>query len=145
MAIVDIHLIYDAISDNRMVSIHVQLIITGQVYDYLLTLDLEIQWIWKSRWSIVRVLYHLVRFLPFISLFVILFIGIPGLGTEKCSKLHRIYGYITVANLTLSEGLLTLRTWAVCGRSRSMTVLLTVLYVSFTIPSIVNIVLLYND
>ncbi|PFH45091.1 hypothetical protein AMATHDRAFT_163085, partial [Amanita thiersii Skay4041] len=43
------------------------------VFDYLLTLDLEIQWIWKSRWSVVRVLYHLLRFFPFFSLSVILF------------------------------------------------------------------------
>ncbi|PFH45090.1 hypothetical protein AMATHDRAFT_200831 [Amanita thiersii Skay4041] len=52
---------------------------------------------------------------------------------------------MTVINLALSEALLTLRTWAVCGRGRFMTIFLTVLYTSFIIPSVVNMGLLYDN
>ncbi|KAF8237564.1 hypothetical protein L208DRAFT_1388938 [Tricholoma matsutake] len=37
-------------------------------YDIILTSDLEINYIWGSHWSIVKVLYFVVRYYAFISL-----------------------------------------------------------------------------
>ncbi|PFH47954.1 hypothetical protein AMATHDRAFT_150896, partial [Amanita thiersii Skay4041] len=43
-------------------------------FDYLLTLDLEIKYVWKSRWSIIKFLYLVMRYMPFLSVIVISFV-----------------------------------------------------------------------
>ncbi|KAF5313612.1 hypothetical protein D9611_010224 [Ephemerocybe angulata] len=37
------------------------------LYDHLTTLDLEIELIWKKKWSLIQVLYLINRYLPDIS------------------------------------------------------------------------------
>lgn len=37
------------------------------VWDYLLTVDLEVQHVWKSQWSVIKVVFLLQRYLPFID------------------------------------------------------------------------------
>ncbi|KAF8987009.1 hypothetical protein BDQ17DRAFT_1258996, partial [Cyathus striatus] len=37
------------------------------VYDYLLTFDLEVNFIWNALWSTLKVLYMLTQYLPFLD------------------------------------------------------------------------------
>lgn len=37
------------------------------VWDYILTFGLEVQYIWKSRWTVVKVVYLIQRYLPFVD------------------------------------------------------------------------------
>lgn len=47
--------------------------VVQQVLDYLLTFDLEISLIWKSNWSIMKVLFLLARYMPFADLILIFY------------------------------------------------------------------------
>ena len=37
------------------------------VYDYLLTLEMEIELVWKSKWNWIKFVYLFQRYLPFID------------------------------------------------------------------------------
>lgn len=37
------------------------------VYDYFLTLGMEVEFVWSSRWGFMKVLYLLQRYLPFLD------------------------------------------------------------------------------
>jgi len=43
------------------------------VYDYMLTLDSELLLIWSSRWNLVKALFLLVRYMPFIDMVLLIF------------------------------------------------------------------------
>ncbi|KAF9000879.1 hypothetical protein BDQ17DRAFT_1245046, partial [Cyathus striatus] len=43
------------------------------IYEYIITLDSEIKFIWGSHWGIVRILYMLTRYLPFTDTSLIMF------------------------------------------------------------------------
>jgi len=38
------------------------------VYDYMFTLDSELLLIWSSRWNLVKALFLLIRYMPFIDM-----------------------------------------------------------------------------
>lgn len=43
------------------------------IYDYLLTVNLEIELVWRSRWTATKCLYFIQRYLPFVgSVFLVL-------------------------------------------------------------------------
>ncbi|KAF8726106.1 hypothetical protein AX14_008059 [Amanita brunnescens Koide BX004] len=86
------------------------------VYDYLLTLDLEVAYVWGSKWSFVKVLYLLVRYMPFVSMSVVFMLDVPGSSVEDCVSIMRVYATMLVFDAGLGEIILTLRTWAICGR-----------------------------
>lgn len=37
------------------------------VYDYLLTLEMEIELVWRSKWNWIKYLYLFQRYLPFVD------------------------------------------------------------------------------
>ncbi|KAG9089019.1 hypothetical protein FS749_001678 [Ceratobasidium sp. UAMH 11750] len=57
--------------------------ITIIIYDTILTYDREVQLIWRSRWSLVRVLFTFTRyFTPCVMLLNMTFIFIPTLPAK---------------------------------------------------------------
>ena len=62
-------------------------------YDYLLTISAEYEHIWMKKWSVVKILYLVVRFPSLLRMhlsrrFVRLFV-------DKCSRLHPQNRYLT--------------------------------------------------
>jgi hypothetical protein len=45
------------------------------VYDYSLTLSMEIDLIWSSRWNVIKVAFLLQRYLPFLDAILLSVIG----------------------------------------------------------------------
>ena len=52
---------------TRTVSFRAVILISSKAYDYCLTFSQELLFVWTSRWSLVRVLYVLNRYMPFID------------------------------------------------------------------------------
>ncbi|KAJ3501359.1 hypothetical protein NLJ89_g9372 [Agrocybe chaxingu] len=77
------------------------------LWDYLLTLGMEVEHIWASKWTIVKVLFLIQRYIPFID--------IMGLGMYT---------------------VLCLRVWVVWNRKKSMAFLLAILFAGSWIPAI---------
>lgn len=56
-----------------------------KTYEYSITLASEISLIWKSSWTIPKVLFILTRYLPFVSLMIILLRrALPSLSIDAC-------------------------------------------------------------
>ncbi|KAG2014256.1 hypothetical protein CC2G_011091 [Coprinopsis cinerea AmutBmut pab1-1] len=96
------------------------------VYDYLLTFDLEIEFVWKSRWNAVKVLFLLTRYLPFLELLPLInYVFMDGEWWYQCETTYRAIGWMQVIGVICAEVLLSIRIWAVWDRSRRVGIFLT--------------------
>ncbi|PFH47453.1 hypothetical protein AMATHDRAFT_67702 [Amanita thiersii Skay4041] len=102
-------------------------------FDYLLTLSLEIKYVWFSRWSIIKVLYFVMRYVPFFTMACVVLLDIPGRSPEACKKLMETCCYGVLIAVFAAEAILTLRIWAIYLRNCKMAVLLLVVYFGMTI------------
>ncbi|KAG2017622.1 hypothetical protein CC2G_007119 [Coprinopsis cinerea AmutBmut pab1-1] len=85
-------------------------------YDYLLTLHLEVQLIWQSRWCSVKVLYLLTRYLPFLDLTMLLiYLNVFGASAEACKPIYRFMTLWGITGFAIAEALLTIRIWPLWG------------------------------
>ena len=46
--------------------------ITLLIYDYILTLPMEVSLIWRAKWTVMKVLYVIQRYLPFEDTVIVL-------------------------------------------------------------------------
>lgn len=92
------------------------------VYDYFLTLDLEIEHIWKSRWSIGKVLFLINRYytLTFDLIFYINGQFNPHLSDAFCLRWWRWGGGSGVFTFALAQMILQLRLYALYGKSKKL-------------------------
>ncbi|KAF9448153.1 hypothetical protein P691DRAFT_775626 [Macrolepiota fuliginosa MF-IS2] len=97
--------------------------VTIMIFDWMLTFNMETSLIWKSKWNTTKVLYLITRYLPFITLPVLLYHEFPGVALSKsaCKQLHDYGAYAFVVGACFSEMLLTIRTWAIWGKGRGLT------------------------
>ncbi|KAF8995942.1 hypothetical protein BDQ17DRAFT_1330286 [Cyathus striatus] len=67
------------------------------VYEYLLTFYLEVNFVWKRNWNVVKILFLITRYLPFIAATTSLTIQfLPHTSAVKCKML-----YTTIACLSI--------------------------------------------
>ncbi|PFH49733.1 hypothetical protein AMATHDRAFT_147036, partial [Amanita thiersii Skay4041] len=112
------------------------------IYDYLLTLHLEVKLIWRSKWTVVRLLYHVVRFIPFVSIILILSMGLE-VSMELCeSTLSLGASFSEVAFVRMLAVILTLRIWAIWDRNRYLGYALPAFFISLWAFATVNMCLL---
>ncbi|THU84632.1 hypothetical protein K435DRAFT_806540 [Dendrothele bispora CBS 962.96] len=97
------------------------------VYDFLISLDAEIQLVWKAPWKFGKLLYFLTRYLPFVGAIVTIHFCFSvnrsrsaALGTCKA-----------LSEATASEVILSLRVWALWENSWKVACLLAI---GFLIP-----------
>lgn len=55
------------VASARVVTSFDVLGVTIFVYDYFLTLGMEVEFVWSSKWGFMKVLYLLQRYLPFLD------------------------------------------------------------------------------
>ncbi|PFH49848.1 hypothetical protein AMATHDRAFT_62381 [Amanita thiersii Skay4041] len=108
-------------------------------FDYLLTLSLEVEYVWKARCNYINVLYIIMRYLPFLSMISIIFVDTPGRTPGTCLTISFVYSFSVVFGICVSEAILTLRIWAIYSRSRTMGVILLVFFLGTSITLLVNI------
>ncbi|KIJ97930.1 hypothetical protein K443DRAFT_9514 [Laccaria amethystina LaAM-08-1] len=76
------------------------------VYDYLLTLGMEFEFVWSSPWGFVKVLYIVQRYLPFCDA---IFLCLPhqfaiNIDPDSCQIVETIRGWLMIFGFLLSEG-----------------------------------------
>ncbi|KAJ3510021.1 hypothetical protein NLJ89_g4907 [Agrocybe chaxingu] len=86
------------------------------VWDYFLTLGMEVNYVWPGPWTPIKVIFFVQRYLPF---FDTVWMGV-----------HQAVGM----NVNTATLILTFRVWAVWNRSKPMTFILLLLYAGFWIP-----------
>ncbi|KAF8980776.1 hypothetical protein BDQ17DRAFT_1513650, partial [Cyathus striatus] len=103
------------------------------VYDYLLTFEHEVNLVWNAPWSILNVTYIFARYLPFIM------IGMIGISSPFLILLSKDFPNLLKVYLSekgslligvgAAEAVVTIRTWAVCGRRRWLGIVLSFYFI----------------
>ncbi|KAF9267108.1 hypothetical protein L218DRAFT_985157 [Marasmius fiardii PR-910] len=109
------------------------------VYDYLLTVHLEVKYIWLSSFNWVTIVYLLQRYLPFADTLGLFLYGIfsPTISAQKCTLINYSGHWLHIVGFTLSESVLSARAYAACKirfGSKRLLAFLTVLAVVFGVP-----------
>ncbi|TFK20546.1 hypothetical protein FA15DRAFT_673391 [Coprinopsis marcescibilis] len=95
--------------------------------EYLDTFRLEVELIWPAKWGLVKLLYVLDRFLPFV---ILPFVGFYNITANPSSDFCRILFAIPcmgiIACIFIAEAILYLRVFALSGRSRTILVVILI-------------------
>ncbi|KAJ7507383.1 hypothetical protein B0H11DRAFT_1971517 [Mycena galericulata] len=112
--------------------------ITILLFDYSVTMDLEMSLMWSSKWSLSKFLFFLSRYSPLFDVPVLLYYSMmPNLSFELCSQLHAAASWGTIFGIAVAEAILILRTYALSGRKRSVLIFFTTVWTIAILSSIV--------
>ncbi|KAF9035746.1 hypothetical protein BDZ89DRAFT_1062035 [Hymenopellis radicata] len=128
----------DAQSEAQSLSLFeaVQHMRLSTVFDYLVTLEQEVDLIWGSEWTITKLLYLITRYSPFVNAVLFLWQQVtPNMSAESCLLVYKMNGWMATAGIILAEVILTLRTLAVWNRHRMLAGGLLTLFSAITIAA----------
>ncbi|KAJ7510449.1 hypothetical protein B0H11DRAFT_1959119 [Mycena galericulata] len=112
--------------------------ITILVYDYFLSLELEVSLIWGSKWSLTKIFYMCSRYSPFIDVPLVLGYGLtPQINIKNCFPLYASASWGTFFGIAVAEALLVLRTYALMGCDARVLTALVVQYVAIACTTVV--------
>ncbi|KAG1738369.1 uncharacterized protein EDB91DRAFT_456337 [Suillus paluster] len=115
------------------------------VYDYVTTLDEELSFVTKSSWRIVKYLYLLCRYLPFVYLGVVLIRTLetyPSLS--MCQTYYSLNSYLGSVIVFAAESIFFVRTYAIWDRSKRI-LWAFIGSVVFILTPIIAILVKYNS
>ncbi|KAI0075578.1 hypothetical protein K474DRAFT_1664124 [Panus rudis PR-1116 ss-1] len=99
------------------------------VSDWTILFSSEIELIWKSPWTLTKVLYLLSRYSPFIDTPLnLVYYLTPDIRPEMCDTVYSICTWITGFGIGLAELVLLVRTYAIYERSRNVLIALGALW-----------------
>ncbi|KAJ6511481.1 hypothetical protein C8R47DRAFT_735959 [Mycena vitilis] len=108
------------------------------LFDYIVTLDAEISFMWSSKWSLAKVLFFLTRYSPVFDVPVEMYYSlVSNLEFEYCSQLHAAASWGTLFGMAVSEAILILRTYALSGRRRCVLLFFTTVWAAGVVASII--------
>ncbi|KAJ3555243.1 hypothetical protein NP233_g12253 [Leucocoprinus birnbaumii] len=108
------------------------------VLDWLLTFRLESSLIWPAKWSNIKILYLLTRYLPIIDVFIVMYHQFdPSLSVTACKATYESACWLAIFGIALAEIILTVRTWAVWRRTLRITIALTAMFLTILTSTIV--------
>jgi len=107
------------------------------VWEYIVTLSSEITLVWPSRWGLLKILFILTRYLPFVDVPGILYTRLkPSITVGECSNAFKFTGWLMVFGIVIAEVILVVRTWAIWGRTRFMAICLASVFTLCVVPVI---------
>jgi len=103
------------------------------IYDYMLTLNEEIRFMWSRRMTLGKVLFFLNRYLPFVTSFFALYAYILSLRTDirTCREYHVVASCLAYVSFLVALAVQFMRAYAVWASVRAVHVVLVVTYVVF--------------
>ncbi|KAK0217223.1 hypothetical protein IW262DRAFT_177467 [Armillaria fumosa] len=107
------------------------------LYDYALTLSLEVDLVWCAPWNLLKLFYIVQRYLPFFdTAFLVLHHQFaPELSIRYCQISHSMSGWMFITGIAISEVILTARVWAVWERNKKLTVGLPIFFLLCWAPN----------
>ncbi|KAG7440600.1 uncharacterized protein BT62DRAFT_577972 [Guyanagaster necrorhizus] len=107
------------------------------LYDYTLTLSLEVDLVWCAPWSLLKLFYIVQRYLPFFdTAFLVLYHQFaPELSIRYCQISHSMSGWMFTTGIAISEVILTARVWAVWECNKKLTFGLPVFFLLCWAPN----------
>ncbi|KAF9058202.1 hypothetical protein BJ165DRAFT_115737 [Panaeolus papilionaceus] len=113
-------------------------------YDWILTFDDEVTFIWPSKWSIQKAIFIFNRYLNLLSqiLMIIHFTGLsPVYVQSTCNHYVLAYGISVFLSLASVHILVLLRAWAIWSRQLWIAIFLGTAYVAYAAVCIALIIL----
>ncbi|KAF9260245.1 hypothetical protein L218DRAFT_872841, partial [Marasmius fiardii PR-910] len=116
------------------------------VYDVIISLQAEIEYIWMSSWSFVTFLYILQRYLPFFDITYVTLHHHFGadLSSRLCTLDHKMAAWSAIVGFVLSEIILTVRVWAVWERRFVVAIGLVIFLFACWVPAFIFIAQFLN-
>jgi hypothetical protein len=82
------------------------------VYEWLFTLDQEIEYFWTGKWTLSRLLFFLNRYIPpFVLMFSIIVQSVSNPSGEFCTSALRFTFLMSIVALGIVQAMLVLRVW----------------------------------
>jgi len=76
------------------------------VYDYMLTLELEVSLFWKAPWKLSKVLFLFTRYLPFATMGLLLYHQFePTISQTTCVLTYRVASWMISISICLTESM----------------------------------------
>ncbi|KAF9789556.1 hypothetical protein BJ322DRAFT_542728 [Thelephora terrestris] len=114
--------------------------LTIMVHDWLILLDQEIEYVWRRKWDIGKVLFIISRYGTFYDLPIRLVTHITPYGAvnhSTCSILYKIANWTSILCISVSEFILLLRTHALYSGSKWVSIPLSIVYTVGTVTGII--------
>ncbi|KAL5489770.1 hypothetical protein ACEPAI_4602 [Sanghuangporus weigelae] len=102
--------------------------LTVLMYDYIVTLDMEIEFVWSEKLSMSSILFFFNRYFPFISVAVASYYILAEQNFDRCRNGVDVFGSFCVAGVMFAELVFLLRTDAIWGHMKSLRVSLVVMF-----------------
>ncbi|KAF8867561.1 hypothetical protein BD779DRAFT_136891 [Infundibulicybe gibba] len=98
------------------------------VYDWFLTIDSELAFIWDPKWNLGTLLYFLTRYPTFIDTAVLLYSAAGySIPPPVCNIVIVVSYWMFLFGISVAEVIMMTCVWAMWGRGRRMAILLTIL------------------
>ncbi|KAF9555711.1 hypothetical protein CPC08DRAFT_122129 [Agrocybe pediades] len=86
------------------------------IYDYVCTVDKEIEHVWTCPWSMGLILFYLNRYLPFIEvIFVCRRLLSPTISQGECLWVYPLTIWLQTIGMIIPQVIVILRTYAIWG------------------------------
>ncbi|KLO12315.1 hypothetical protein SCHPADRAFT_423891 [Schizopora paradoxa] len=107
------------------------------VYDYILTLPDEIEYIWPWEWRTGKILYVATKYLAFVDagLFLTFWFNLK-LTARGCSQIFNAGTWFLSAGAIIAQWILCMRTYAIWGKSKKILVPLLIIVLGAQIGGI---------
>ncbi|KAL4257718.1 hypothetical protein AB1N83_011622 [Pleurotus pulmonarius] len=101
------------------------------LWDYCLTFSDEVKYIWHEPWRSGKILFLLTRYPAIVESFLTYWnqLGV-AVSHATCGHLFAITGVMFICEVVIAELILTIRVWALYGRSRRIGLFLSVMAVA---------------
>ncbi|KAG1865475.1 hypothetical protein DFJ58DRAFT_165293 [Suillus subalutaceus] len=86
------------------------------IFDFCITFQDEVKWTWFRPWDIIRVIFTISRYLPFIGSGLTVYAALRVSGPPAAPSL--VQNIIHIISIVAAEGLLVIRTWAFWQKSK---------------------------
>ncbi|KAF8167110.1 hypothetical protein B0H34DRAFT_680288 [Crassisporium funariophilum] len=133
-----IALLFDALKRMQLITYFDLAACTMFLWDYVVTIGMEVELVWSSPWTAMKVVYFVQRYMPFFDtlwLTVHLQLG-HDLSITQCRRMLSTICYMYCLGIAASELILTLRAWAVWKRDKRLAVILVVTYLLVWVPNL---------
>lgn len=120
-------------------------LVTLWAYDYIITLDEELPFITRSTWRVVKYLYLVCRYVPFLYLAVVSSRSLeshPSLS--MCQTMYSLNSYLGMLIIVSAESIFFVRTYIIWDRSKRI-LWAFIISIMFLLTPIVGILVKYNS
>ncbi|KAF6763179.1 hypothetical protein DFP72DRAFT_1060356 [Ephemerocybe angulata] len=108
-------------------------------YDYIITFDQEVNYVWKSPWTIGLPLFYMNRYVPFIDVGLILGFPFHNMTEEQCNTQVQTATWIMLIPTFFGQTIIALRTCALWQNNISVVASMIMLMLSTLVVTCVLI------